>query len=288
MMTMKKNKRFSIFLLVCFCVLFLYCVIMFSMLGWTIMNSFKDEFSFMDDPLAFPTSLNFSNYYYAIKNLVIKFPVKADIIDMFVNSILYAVGCSLTSTFVIAVVAYVTSMYKDFLCSKVIYAIVLFAMVFPIIGSQASELQIVTKLGLRNHMWGMYILKFNFLSFYFLIAHAAFRSVSKVYKEAAVIDGANNFKIMFKIYFPQVIPLLSTIFLLNFVAYWNDYQTPLLYLSAKPTISYGLYLFCSNGGITTPAKFAACLIVMIPMLIIFIIFRKKLMGKLAMDGGIKG
>ncbi|MGI6714432.1 MAG: carbohydrate ABC transporter permease [Bacilli bacterium] len=286
--TKRKKPQFNLFMTICFIVLVLYCLLLFAMLGWTIINSFKNEFEFLDGPLAFPQKFSWTNYAYVLKNFVISYgTVKADILNMFGYTIIYAGGCALVSTAVVSAVAYATSTFKNWFISKLICGIVLFAMIFPVIGSQASEMQVVTNLGIKEHFWGMFILKFNFLGIYFLIFYATFSSMSKTYREAAIIDGANHYQIMFKVYYPQVLPILTTIFLLYFVAYWNDYQTPLLYLKTKPTISYGLFMFYNNAAIGDTPKLAACLVVMIPILIIFLVFRKRLMNRISLEGGIK-
>ena len=81
---------------------------------------------------------------------------------------------------------------------------------------------------------------------------------------------------------------MSTVWLLTFVGLWNEYQIPLLYIPQKPTISYGLFLFYSNMTHDTPYKLAACIVVLVPILLLFIIFKNKLMGRLSLEGGVKG
>jgi ABC-type glycerol-3-phosphate transport system permease component len=81
-----------------------------------------------------------------------------------------------------------------------------------------------------------------------------------------------------------------TIALINFINFWNDYTTPLVYMPNKPTIAYGLYMFVQDT--TTPrafkpVKLAACMLVFIPNFAVFLIFRNKLLGNISM-GGLKG
>ena len=78
--------------------------------------------------------------------------------------------------------------------------------------------------------------------------------------------------------------------LLSFITYWNDYTTAMIFLPNMPTIAYGLQYFTSsslNEASTLPVKIAACTMVIIPIFIVFVIFKDKLIGNMAV-GGIKG
>ena len=288
--TKKSIKSVSVFSVVCCCVLVFYCVIMFTMVFWAITSSMKGVWDFDDNPIGLPEKwLVLENYKYVFKNFVFnRNGIKANIWQMFSNSLLYAAGCATASVLCCSMMAYVCSKFSNYKLSKIIYAIVIFTMIFPIIGSAPSEMQLVTKLGFKNHLWAMWIMKFNFLGLYFLVLYASFNSVPKSYSEAAKIDGANNYQIMLKIYYPLIMPIITTIWLLYFISFWNDYQTPLLYMPKKPTIAYGLYDFYSDNSKDAPYKLVACTIVLIPILALFLAFKDKLMGKLSLEGGVKG
>lgn len=268
--------------------LFIYSAVLISMFVWAFINAFKTEFDFNDNPLALPSPFSLDNIKYVWENFNYKkvnhtFYVE----EMLLYSILYAVGCSTVAVFVCSATAYIVSQFR---CkfSDIIYDIVIFAMVIPIIGSAPSEMQIVKALGLYDEIWGMYVLKANFLGMYFLVYYAAFNSIPRSYAEAAKIDGANNFQVMFKIYYPLVLGSLLSIWLLYFINFWNDYQTPLLYLPSMPPVAYGLYIFNLKIANPVPTRLMACFFVLVPVLVLFLIFREKLMGNISMDGGVKG
>ena len=166
--------------------------------------------------------------------------------------------------------------------------IVIITMALPIVGSLPSEVRMVKALGLYQKIWGMWVLKAHFLGTYFLIFHAQFSMISKEYTEAAKMDGANPFRVMTQIIMPLAWSTISTVMLLTFVAYWNEYQTPLLYLETKPVLAIGIYSFYTSYRVTNAAvKIAGLLMLTIPILTVFIIFQDKLMTNLSI-GGIKG
>ena len=110
-------------------------------------------------------------------------------------------------------------------------------MIIPTVGNLPSELQMVVSLNLYNKIYGLWLLKANFLGMYFLMFYGVFKAFPASFTEAAKIDGANNWTIMIKIAFPLVFNVMSTVLLINFINFWNDYQTPLLYMPAYPTVA---------------------------------------------------
>ena len=143
---------------------------------------------------------------------------------------------------------------------------------------------------LNNFMLGMFVMKANYLGTNFLIFYAAFRGISKDYSDAASIDGAGNFSIMLKIMIPMITATLSTLMLLAFIGYWNDADTPLKYLPDVPNLALGLFKFNQKTDgdlVNTPMKLAGCFILFLPVLVIFIAFRKRFMLNVSV-GGLKG
>ena len=89
--------------------------------------------------------------------------------------------------------------------------------------------------------------------------------------------------------FPMVGTIFTTVMLMSFIGMWNDYQTPLLYLPSHPTLAYGIYDLSKtniNDLNNVPARVAGCVILLVPILTVFISFRKKIMGNISI-GGIK-
>ena len=187
------------------------------------------------------------------------------------------------------IVAYATARFK-YGFSKVVYAFVIVTMALPIVGSMASEIIMLNNLGIFDTFPSMFILRFNFLSIYFLILHAQFSSLPMDYTEAAKIDGASNLRIMLQVIIPQSLNTIVTVFVLSFISYWNDYQIPLLYLPSYPTAAYGIYDFVvqnsAGEGAYVPTQLAATIIMTLPIIIVFIIANKRIRVSVAM-GGIK-
>ena len=299
---MKKIKRkngaikegFSPLTIVMAVILGLYCLVLVIWLVWALLTSFKNPNDFLGNKYGLPNPWYFDNfayviYEYKVEKLIDGVSTVFSTGDMILNSVLYSVGSAFVATLVPCITAYLCARYK-YKFSKIIYSIVLVCMVIPIVGSQASELQIVIKMGIYDHMFGMWILKSGFLGLYFLVFHEVFLSIPNAYGEAAEIDGASDFCIMTKISLPLAKNTFFTVLLIMFVTYWNDFQTPMLYLPTHPTISEALYWIKSssfNYFAKMPVKMAAPMMFLIPVLVIFLCFHKRLLGNLTV-GGVKG
>ena len=291
-MKVKKIKRSSVILgIVLGAVLGVYVLSLFWMLGWGLITSLKDDIYFLRHVIGLPDKWMWSNYIRAFNSFLVNVTTSSGIRtvyleEMFLNSVLYALGCAIASTTCACVMAYLSARFA-YKFSKVTYTVVVVAMIVPIVSSLPSEIQMVTSLGLFGTFWGVWLLKANFLGMYFLVFYAVFKGVPKDFSEAAKIDGAGNFTLMVRIMFPLVASTYFTVLLLNFITFWNDYQIPLIYIRTRPTVAYGLFLFNLAGGgsvNTTPMKLAGSFLVMLPILIVFLVFQKRLMGNIHMGG----
>ncbi|MCQ3035014.1 MAG: ABC transporter permease subunit [Bacilli bacterium] len=287
-------------------VLIAFSVTLIGVLIWAIVISMKDErWIIYGDNYLLPNFWR-NNYGLAFQNLTVD---GQSLVQLFSNTFIYAIGCAFFNTLVPCITAYFAARYK-FKYSKIIYFTVVIVMVIPIVGSLPSEIR--TSKGylfglfdifggnetLRNmfapygNVWGLYLLKANFLGMYFLIFYEFFYSIPNSYFEAAKIDGAKPITLLLKIGLPMVRTLFLTVFLINFINFWNDYQTPLVFMKSYPTISRGvLEIMWGNAdpqvtqGIA--GGLAAVVLMFAPTLTLFIIFNKKMMGNLNV-GGIKG
>ena len=208
---------------------------------------------------------------------------------MLFNTVWYAGGCAVINTLTLCLMGYMTTKF-DYKISRIITAGVIIVMMLPIVGAYPSEMQILKALGLYNTRIGPWVQKLNFLGLYFLVFQATFKSTSKEFAEAAYIDGAGQFTVLFRIILPLLRNTIGLVILLLFIQFWNDYQTPLLYVPSYPTIAYGIYDLSNTFDrvmSSVPMKMTACIVFVMPILVLYIIFKDKLMGNVTM-GGIKG
>lgn len=286
-------KSTSPLYVIIFILLLIYSLFLGYLIFWGIITSLKDVGEFNDNVLGFPITITFNNFATIFKNFYVRVNINGVLTPMFIedmlwNTVLYALGGAFIQTFVPCIVAYAVSRFK-FKFNAVIKGIVIVTMILPIIGSAPSEIQLLRNLGIYDTIIGNWIQKFHFLGMYFLVFTASFEVIPKDFAEAAYIDGASEFKLLTKIMFPMVSTIFTSILLINFISLWNDYQTPLLYLPSHPTLAYGIFDLSRttiSGLNNVPTRMAGCVILLVPILIIFISFRKKIMGNITL-GGVK-
>lgn len=290
-----KEKISSPFSAIVFVVLIIYSITLIYPMVWAFLSTFKSYYEFNNNIIGFPKNFVLDNYVIAIT----KFKVAVRSADavravklpmMFLYSFLLSGGCAFASAISHFVAAYATAKFSDWKFSKILTSVVVFCMVLPIVGNLPSSLQMARVLGLYDKIWGSWIRSASFMGIYFLVLQGMISGVPKAFDEAAKIDGANNWTIMFKINFPMVFNILQTIFLLQFIASWNGFREAMLYLPSYPVVAYGLYLMfksSDNTLVTVTIKLTCTMLLLIPMLTLFICFHKKLMGNLTV-GGLKG
>lgn len=293
------RTNFSILKIVLLLLLVIYVFSLLAPIFWALLTSLKsyEEYAILENVTGFPKIRGFAdiiaNYkeawqqgyaYATVDGKMLFFTIP----DQILNSLIYGLGGMVAATLTPCVTAYVCARYP-YKFGNVIYTIVIFAMVLPIVGSLPSELELVRTLGIYDTFWGTWIQKANFLGTYFLVFHAQFKMISNTYTEAARIDGASEFFIMLRVIMPMAKGTIGTIGLLKFVEFWNDYQTPMVFLPSHPTLSYGMYQFSQRIGqviSSVPMRVSYMVVVVIPILILFIALHDKMIGNISM-GGIK-
>lgn len=256
---------------------------------WTFYNSFKTDSEFVDDMMSFPSTWHFSNYQEAYQYISYN---GVSFVAMFINSVWFAGLSSFLSVFMHAVTGYIFAKY-NFPGKKIGFRIILFSIALPIVGSLPSLYRVIYALQIQESPLILIMYLSGFGS-NFLVMNAFFQNVDKTYMEAAEIDGAGRFRTFFKIMLPLAFGPILSLFLLTFIAQWNNYETPILFLDSMPTLSSGLYQFKEkitfpDDGITNPRTvfFAGILLASIPVIILVAIFGDKMMKNVNM-GGIKG
>jgi ABC-type glycerol-3-phosphate transport system permease component len=310
-----QNKKISVadivFKIITFTVLAVYALGVLALLAWGLLTSLKSrmDFSIMENVMGLPSwehskdQILLGNYalvlekfemsksaIFYVGNTLIKHQTKSNILTMAYNTFIYAGVSTLLSTLCCYTVAYLCAKYR-FRSSKLIYLYVLFIMTVPTVGTAPSMISVLRSLGVYDTLWTHIIQKFTFSGMYFFVFHAFFESMADAYTEAAEVDGASQLRIYLSIIIPLGAKIIGSVMLINFVTYWNDYNAPLMYTPTLPTLAYGVYHLCNEGGNaalkTTPGLVSSCMILAIPIIIAFVFLKDKLMGNVSM-GGIKG
>lgn len=293
----KKRLRFTLFDGVVFALLSIFALSLLVVLFWGLVTSLTDGDAYEMEGIKYGLPFKyftFDNYVNAFNNLKVTISsVNGDVNiytpELLFYSLIYATGCAFFNTFVSCLVAYLTAKYP-FRTSKIIYNVVLVIMIVPIVGELPSMVRLMTAVGLYDNLFGIYLMRASFTNMYFLVFFALFKGIPWSYGESAFLDGAGHFRVFWQIVLPLARSIFLTVFMLNFIVYWNEYQIPMLILPSMPTIAQAIYKFnlsFDSALAATPAKIAGSMLVCIPIMVLFAFFNKRLMGNLSV-GGIKG
>lgn len=251
---------------------------------WAILAGFKTHSEIVLNPFSLPKEWHFEHYAEVFSLLNIN---GNNFFKMFFNSCWFSIGGVLIQQFVTATFAYCCTKYK-FPGSKLIYPIILVVITLPIYGSGGAAYRLYKSWGLIDN-YAQILLSASAFSVGFLYYAAFFKNLSWTFAEAAMVDGANDFKIYFSVMLPQARPIFGALFLTSWIAVWNSYESALIYLPNLPTLPVGIYQF--NTEMIYRARldilFAACIIISIPALVLFIAFNKLITTNVSI-GGIKG
>lgn len=274
-----------------FALFFLYAASLIFPLLWLFINSLQDRTIYevnlaLGKAFEFPSALHWDNYAYAFTQLSYN---DSNIFMMFFNSIWYTLVYTLGGVLMSAFTGYALAKYR-FKLRGFMYGVIIFTMTIPTVGTTGALFNLVYNV-LHIYDSPFYVILKHLCGtgLNFLVLYGFFRNVSWSYAEAAFMDGAGHARVFFSIMLPQALPAIVTLSIVSGIAAWNDYMDVLMYLPSFPTIASGMYgvsRTLPRQGYST-VYFAALVISMLPILIIFTCFSNVIMKNFAV-GGLKG
>lgn len=287
----EKRKPFAICATI---VMTIYSISLIFPLLWAIIASFKSANDFIMRPLELPTlGWRFENYVKALTDLNVMIEVgnasrRVYFAEMFLYSLYIAVVFSFVAEITKAACAYCAAKFRHHREMVFMHKLVTVLLVVSLPSSLAATIAMRQMLGIYDSLIGETALQIGFTGIHFLYFYASFKGISTGYMEAARVDGAGEFTIFLKIMFPLIRPTFFALFILDFISYWNNYSISVEYLPSYPVVAYGLFVFRSSRAATNiPLQLAGCTLVIIPTLLLFILFKNKMIGSLSI-GGLKG
>ncbi len=258
-------------------VLVLWSIVVLLPLLWALVSSFKTTNEILGSPFTLPSSFNFGNYVSAWDT--------AGIGTSFFNTVV-VVGCSLVLVMVLgAMCSYVLARFQ-FFGNRAIYYLMLAGLTFPVFLAIVPLFFILRSMGLLNTLQGLITVYVAFaLPFTVFFLFAFFKALPDEIYEAAQMDGAGEWRTFFQVMLPMARPGMASVAIFNFLGLWNQFLLPVALNTdpAKYVLSQGMASFASQAGYSVDygALFAAVVITVLPVLIVYIIFQRQLQGSVA-------
>lgn len=166
------------------------------------------------------------------------------------------------------------------------FAVIIAALMFSPQVTQVSTYMVVNNLHLVDTYWSLILPKIA-MAFYFFLIKQFLEQLPDAFLEAARIDGANEWFIFWRIVMPFLAPAWSTLVVLTFVSNWNDYFTPLIFITnqALKPIPLALQTIGEGGNLArSGAMAAATFLTTVPPVVLFIVMQKKVIETMTYSG----
>lgn len=246
-----------------------------------ILTSLKDRKGAVQMALTLPEKFEWGNYLEVIKenNFMV--------IRAFKNSSLITIGAVVVLIITASMAGYVMQRRRDRMTGLVNTIILIGLMVPPAILPTIWVLQF---LNIYKSMFSIIMLEVAINTPFTIMLYRGFMStIPTELEESGCIDGCSKLKIFTTIVFPLLKPVTATVVILNAVTIFNDFVNPLYFFpgNKNATIQLTLYNFMGQFSSSYNMLFADVIIITIPMLILFLIFNKRIVeGMVA--GAVKG
>lgn len=263
--------------------LFIFSVFTAFPFFWMVLSALKTKAEIMDVSKFFPAEFQWNNFYEVIFN--------SPLLKYVWNSLFVSVLTLAIQIVTAAMIAYAI-VFMGFKGRKVLFAIIMGTYMLPTAATYIPSYIILSKLSLLNTFTGL-ILSNCVSIFGIFLLRQAFMQVPVGVIEAARIDGASQWKILWQVVCPMTKSSFITFGLMNFITCYNSYMWPSLITDSneKMMVSQGLRKFFIEGGAygtEWPLVMAGSALIVLPLLILFAFTQKWFINGIGGDTGMKG
>ncbi len=244
-----------------------------------LVNSFKTSAEADRMTLSLPKQWMFENYSTVIE--------QGKLISSFFNGLLYATGSVVIIVAVVSLAAFVISRNMKGI-NRALYYFIISGIAMPI--NNVSLMKVMQAFHLVNTRFGIILLYAAInIPLSLFLAYGFIETIPREIDEAAVIDGCTSWQLFTRIIAPLLKPIVSTLFVLDFMAIWNDFTMPLYYLnnSAKWPMTLAVYNFFGAFQNSWNLVAADIMLTLLPVLVVFILGQKYIVGGIS-AGSVKG
>ena len=247
---------------------------------FTVINSFKPLREIVTSYTEFPESFYLGNY--------IKAWIKTEYPRVFLNSLIITV-VSLAGIILTSSMAGYILVRTPGRISWSIFIIIVSSMIIPFHAIMIPLIRVVRMLGLSNSLPGIIFVYWGLgCNFAIFLYHGFVKTIPRELEESAMIDGCTPFQTFFRIVLPLLVPVTSTILVLDALWIWNDFLLPLLMLQRKAvkTIPLSQYVFFGQYYSEWGLALAGLILAIFPVMV-FYVFMQKYIIKGITAGAVK-
>ena len=282
-MQRKTNRRGHVQKIVVYLFLSVWALIVLFPFYWMILTSVKSYGSYNAEhvPSFFTLSPTLQNYVDAFTTV--------PLLGYLLNTLIFTIGTTAIMIVVSTLAAYAFARL-EFRGKNLLFTLFLSLMMIPSELVVITNFVTVTNLDMRNTFAGLILPPVTSV-FYIYLLKENFEQVPDELYRAAKVDGTSDLKYLWKVMIPICRPTIVTVIILKIIECWNSYVWPRL-ITDDPSyylVSNGIQEIRENGfgRENIPAMMAAVVVISVPLIILFLVFRRKIMEGVS-RGGMKG
>lgn len=250
-------------------------------LYWGLITTFKHEYEIVRPGFqAWPEHFTFENYVHVLLQTKIGY--------WYINSLITSVAVTVLVLIMAASAGYAISQL-DFPGRRFFWWMILGSFMVPIPALIVTHFIVISQLGLINTLAGV-VGPQLIAPVTVIIYKQFFDSVPKDFREAAAMDGASEFQLLFRIYLPMNWGVTTALAIITFIGAWNLFLWPFLAVSSedKMNITVGITQVHDNYGVSYGRDLAVAMLAAMPVAVLYLIFQRRVTQAIMLSAGIKG
>ncbi|CAG7655867.1 carbohydrate ABC transporter permease [Paenibacillus allorhizosphaerae] len=248
---------------------------------WLFISAFKSNAEFINRPFSFPEVWQVDNFVKAWKSSKMGIA--------FFNSLIVSVVSLAITLFISALASFVLARFR-FKMKGWIMGFFVVGMLIPIHSTLVPLFILMKQMSLLNTYWALILPYTAFaLPTAIFVLTAYLSSIPKEIEEAAFIDGTGLWGVFLRVMLPISLPALSTVTILSFLHFWNDFSFALVFISKSSlkTLPLAIATFADGYQTDYGLTLAAMTIAVIPTIIVYLLFQEQVMKGMT-AGAVKG
>jgi multiple sugar transport system permease protein len=258
-----------------------FAAIWFFPVYWALATSFKtDDEAVRKGINLLPESVHLDGYAFVIQN--------SDLPIWYVNSIITSVSVTVIAVFMAACAGYAISQLQ-FPGRKLLWYTVLASFMVPVSALIVNHFIIIADVKLLNTHAGM-VLPMLISPVTVIVYKNFFDTMPREYREAARIDGANEFQLLFQMFIPMNWGVTTALAIITFIGAWNSFLWPFLVAQNEKmmTVTVGITAVQDTFGVAYARVLSGAVLASLPVALAYLIFQKRVTQAITLSAGIKG
>jgi multiple sugar transport system permease protein len=251
-------------------------------LYWGLVTTFKPEYEIVRPGVQlWPEHFTLENYLHVL--------LQTKIGLWYVNSLITSGAVTIIVVMMSAGAGYAISQL-DFPGRRFFWWMILASFMVPVSALIVNHFILMSQFRLINTLAGVVGPQLVYGPVTVIIYKQFFDSIPKDFREAAVMDGSNEFQLLFRIYLPMNWGVTTALAIITFIGAWNQFLWPFLAVSSedKMNITVGITQVHDAFGVSYGRDLAVAMLAAMPVAVIYLIFQRRVTQAIMLSAGIKG